>query len=220
MAAFGGHRGGGKKREDGLVAGSLEAKAADKKKDADRKVAERAAKKLAALPPALPGVAAPVSNASAPAAGGVAALAAAALGQLVAPGVAAPAPLFVGWSEKILARPLKLLTKICDRVRCAGLMARVRQLGLSKEQEKEIESDLKYKQVIVDDFNAALTTCAAVEMNKRRCPGAEHSHWLDVTMTGGELVLIHMNTVEKLEKMIAENKQAKSAKAESAKAGN
>ena len=201
-AAFGGHRGGGKKRTDGLVAGSPEAREADRKKDADRKAEKRAEKKVAALPPTLPGVAVPPANAAAPVVAG-------ASGEFVpalpAVGVAAALPMFVAWSEKVLARPIKLLTKIVDRFRCSALMLRVRKLGLTPPQEKEIEAEIKYKQEVVDDFNAALTTCVVVELNKRRVPGAEHSHWLDVAMTGGELVLTHLNTVDKLEKMIAEN---------------
>ncbi len=113
--------------------------------------------------------------------------------------------MFVAWTEKVLARPIKLLTKIVDRFRCAALMLRVRKLGLTPPQEKEIEAEIKYKQEVVDDFNAALTTCVTVELNKRRVSGAEHSHWLDVVMTGGELVLTHLGTVDKLEKMIADN---------------
>ena len=113
--------------------------------------------------------------------------------------------MFVGWTEKVLARPIKLLTKIVDRFRCSALMLRVRKLGLTPPQEKEIEAEIKYKEEVVNDFNAALTTCVVVELNKRRVPGAEHSHWLDVVMTGGELVLTHMNTVDKLEKMIVQN---------------
>ena len=201
MSPFGGHRGGNKKRDDGLVAGSPEAKEADRKRDAARKAEKRSAEKMAALPAALPGVAAAPANAPVPPAAGVAGVSA-----VVAPaGVVAPAPTFVAWTEKFLSRPIKLLTKICDRVRCSTLMMRVRKLGLSKDQEKEIEGDIKYKQEVVDDFNASLTTCLTVELNKRMVRGAEHSHWLDVVMTGGELVMIHMNTVDKLEKMIAEN---------------
>ena len=209
MAAFGGHRGGGKKRADGLVAGSAEAKEADRKADAERKRLARDAKKVAPLPAALPGLASAPANAAAPVAAGAVDLSLAPAGAVAAPVVAAAAPLFVQWSEKILARPVKLLTKIIDRVRCSALMARVRKLGLTKDQEREIEGDLKYKQEVVDDFNAALTTFAAVELNKRRVPGAEHSHWLDLVMTGGELVQIHINTVDKLEEMIAENELKK-----------
>ena len=201
-SAFGGHRGGGKKRADGLVAGSPEAKAADKEKDRLRIAEKRAREKSPPLPPTLPGVAASPASAPAPVAAG-------ASGEPVPVGnplvIAASLPMFVGWTEKVLARPIKLLTKIVDRFRCSALMLRVRKLGLTPPQEKEIEAEIKYKEEVVNDFNAALTTCVVVELNKRRVPGAEHSHWLDVVMTGGELVLTHMNTVDKLEKMIVQN---------------
>ena len=53
IAPFGGHRGGGKKRADGLVAGSAEAIEAVRKKDAARKRDARSAQKTTPLPPPL-----------------------------------------------------------------------------------------------------------------------------------------------------------------------
>ena len=121
--------------------------------------------------------------------------------------------MFVAWTEKIIARPVKLLTKIVDRVRCSALMKRIRKLSLNPDQVKEIEGDIKFKQEALDDFNAALANCVTVELNKRRVAGAAQSHWLDVVMTGGELVAVHLSTVDKLEKMILENEAKKQASA-------
>jgi hypothetical protein len=119
--------------------------------------------------------------------------------------------LFVGWSEKILARPAKLLIRIIDRLRCSSLMKRVRRLGLKPEQEREIADDLKYKDELVNDFSAALSVSAATELNHWQVPGAKHSHWIDTAMLGGEAVLVHLNCLDKLEKLIAENAAAKAA---------
>ena len=88
---------------------------------------------------------------------------------------------------------------------------RVKKLGLDKKQEAEIADDFKYKTEVVEDFNAAVANCVTVELNKRRIGGAEHSHWLDVLMTGGELVSIHLDTVDKLEKMLLANAELKKA---------
>lgn len=100
-------------------------------------------------------------------------------------------------------------------MRVSALMNRVRKLALKKEQEQEIERSIEYKEAAVADFNTAMSNCLAIEFNKRNVPGAQHSHWLDVLMTGGELVHCHMDTVDKLEKMIAANEaeRQKAAKA-------
>lgn len=216
---FGGHRGGGKKRKDGLPAGSPEAKEADRKKDRERKVESRSAKKSAALPPPLPGVLASNKNPAAPLAGSSSAL------PVSLPGVAgAAAPLFVAWSQKLLERPAKLVTKIADRVRCWSLMKKIRQLGLTPDQEKEIAADLKWRDDVTADFNSALAECATIELNKRRVPGSENSHWLNLAMCGGEMALVHVQTLERIEKMVAANgggakKEDRGLKVENGKAG-
>jgi len=201
---FGGHKGGGKKRLDGLVAGSPEAIAADKEKNAARMREARAREKNSSLPSPLPSVATAPENAAAPLAVDSTALSGAVV-DLAGVAAVAPAPLFVPWTEKVLARPIKLLTRIIDRVRCSALMKRVKKLMLEPAQEKEIEKDIQFKEAALNDFNVSLANCAQVELNKRRVPGAEHSHWLDVFICGGELVSCHMDVVDKIEKMILEN---------------
>ena len=111
----------------------------------------------------------------------------------------------------MLARPVKLLTKIIDRVRCAKLMEKIRGLGFDKETEREAEQRIAYKQTQLEDFNAALTNCAVIELNKRRAPGAQHSHWLELAMAGGELVNCHLDTVEFLERKLLERDEHKKA---------
>lgn len=201
---FGGHRGGGKKRADGLVAGSPQAIAADKEKDAARKRDIRAGKKVAALPPVLPGVALPGEGATLPLAAGEPALAGTVADAANGSVVVLPPPTFVSWSEKILGRPIKLATRILDRFRVGKLMERIRRLGLEKADEAEAEKRIAYKQQQLDDFNAAMTNCAVVELNKRSVRGAEHGHWLELAMTTGELVNCHLDNVDWLEKKLLE----------------
>ena len=203
-AAFGGHRGGGKKRLDGLPAGSPEAIEADKAKDRERKRLANEKKKVASLPPPLPGISPPAVNAAP----------AVVAGASVVPAVAASAaPLFVPWSQKLLEKPARLLTKIGDRFRCWSLARKIRRLNLDAEAEKEILSDLAYKEEVTADFSAALAECATVELNKRRIGGAENSHWVNLAMTGGELVAVHLQSLDRLEKMLLEKQKAEKQKA-------
>lgn len=242
-SAFGGRKGGAKSRADGLVPGSEAAKKVDAANDALRQFITRnqknpsanfhaefqkrlaeilpvhrekfiaSAKAVATLPPALPGAkvpAVPVANA----APGVSPVDAAVAN---VPGVSAPVvPVtFVAWSAKMLERPIKTLTKIIDRFRVGKLMERVRKLGLGKDLEAEAEKKMAYKEAQVNDFNAALTNVAVIELNKLMVPGAEHSHWLELAMTGGELVNCHMDMVDWLEKQIlAKAEREKAAIAE------
>ncbi len=116
----------------------------------------------------------------------------------------------------MLERPTKLFTKIVDRFRVAALMERVRKLALPKDVEAEAEKRMRYKEEQIADFNAALTNCAIIELNKRTVPGAEHAHWLELAMTGGELVNCHLDTVDWLEKQILQKAESEKQKAESA----
>ena len=102
----------------------------------------------------------------------------------------------------MLERPVKLLTKICDRLRVGALMQRLKKLELGKDVEQEAEKRFRYKDEQLADFNNALTNCCVVELNKHQIGGAQHSHWVEVALTGGELILCHMDTVDWLEKQI------------------
>ena len=122
--------------------------------------------------------------------------------------------MFVPWAQKKLEKPAALLTKILDRVRSWHLMKKVKKLGLTPDQEKEIAADLKWKDEVVTDFNLALAEVATIELNKRRINGSEHAHWVNLAMCGGEMALVHVQTMERLEKMVATNKTAKNPEAE------
>ena len=204
---FGGHKGGGKKRADGLVAGSEEAKAVDREKNRVRMADKRAAQKASSLPPALARPADAAPNASVPLAAGEPPLAPAVAGAAGVLGMAA-APTFVAWTQKMLERPTRLFTRIVDRFRTGALMRRIHKLGLPKDVESEAEKRMRYKEDQIADFNSALSNCMVIELNKRRVPGAEHSHWLELGMTGGELINCHLDTVDWLEKQILAKAEA------------
>ena len=87
-------------------------------------------------------------------------------------------------------------------------MRKIRELKLSPEQEKEIAADLRWRDEVVSDFNTALAECATIELNKRRVGGSEHAHWLTLAMCGGEMALVHVQTLERIERMVAANKES------------
>jgi len=236
-AAFGGHKGGGKKRTDGLIAGSPEAEKVDRDNNALRmflnrqesnpsphfatefaarlqgilpihrqKFQERAKEisaKSPALPAALPGKANPAGDAPVSMAAGEPDLSVPVVG-IAGSDPAVLAPTFVPWSEKVIGRVVKVFTKIVDRIRVGKLMQRIRSLGFTPEVEKEAEARLAYKAEQINDFNAALTNCAVTEANKRRVPGAQHSHWIELALVSGELVNSHMDNVDWLEQKLLE----------------
>jgi len=113
-ALFGGHKGGGKKRADGLVAGSPAAIEADRKKNAERMRLARAEKKSAEIPAALPSRAAAAEGP----AGALGVGAALERMPLAFPQVPATpvsfAPAFVAWTQKLLEKPARLLVKISE----------------------------------------------------------------------------------------------------------
>ncbi len=209
-AAFGGHRGGGKKRLDGLPAGSPEAIAADKAKDRERKALAAAKAKLATLPPALPGGTAAGLGAAVAVVDGATLMSGAVAGMAV-PVVPLVSVSHVPWTTKTLEKPARLFTKIIDRVRCFALAKKIRALKLSPKDEAEILADIKWQETAANDFSAALADCAQVELNKRRVPGAENSHFINLAMCGGELATAHFATLDRLEKMMAEKLAAEAA---------
>lgn len=206
-ALFGGHRGGGKKRADGLAAGSPEAIEADRKKNAARMANKRAQERSAVAPPTLPPAPAtaqaPVQamvNRPSPVPGAVAPLAAA----------AAPvaAPTFVAWSARLLEKPARLIVKIIDRVRLSSLNKKLKLLKLDPVLEKEIAADFKWKDEATSDFCVSLSQCAEIELNRRQVGGAENAHIINVVLSAGELALAHFQVMDKLDKLALEN-QAK-----------
>jgi hypothetical protein len=208
---FGGHKGGGKKRADGLVAGSPEAIAADKEKNAARMREKRAQEKAAALPPALPSAPAPATNPALPPAGDSGPVPAAPADTFVpaaAVGTVATAPMFVPWSQRVLEKPAKLLTKIIDRFRCMARGKQIKKLCLSAEAEKKVLERLKWREEVTNDFSLALAECATIELNKRRISGSQNAHWINLAMCAGEIVAVEMDNSAAIEKLILEDRAA------------
>ena len=187
---FGGKRG-GKARADGLVPGSAAAKEADRKKDAERKSAARAATK-AANPPPLPAATAPAGGQPYPAAdvvnsaGGVP-------DALVNP--------VVPWTTKLLAKPARLVTRILERVKKWDIVRRLDKSRLSVEVKRELIKDLDWADEAKEDFATALAECAAIELNQRGVSAA-NQHWYNLAISGGELVLSHFQLADRIEKAI------------------
>jgi hypothetical protein len=199
-AAFGGHRGGGKKRLDGLTAGSEEAKAADREKDKLRMAAKRAATKAAALPPVLPSSGSPVDGAlvaAAAPAGGAAGVSPVESAPFLGAGAA-----LVLWSRAMLERPMKLAVRIGDRLRIAALCKRLDASPVPVAVRDEVKKSLALADALKADLGSALGNALAIELNKRNVSGAQHSHWLDVGMLGAEVVNAHLQTMEKIEELI------------------
>ena len=205
-ALFGGHNGGGKKRLDGLIAGSPEAIEADREKNAARMRAVRAAKKGATLPPPLPPANSPEPDAADPLAGSSNAVPGP-VAAVAVPAVAVVAGVFVPWTSRLLEKPARLLTKIVDRARIWQLNKKLRLLKLDSAKEKEMQESFSWKAEAVADFNASLAACAEVELNKRRVGGAENSHLINLALSGGELAYAHFQTLELLEKLAIENRK-------------
>jgi hypothetical protein len=200
-ALFGGHRGGGKKRADGLPAGSEAAKAADRAKNAERMRAKRAA----ALPAALPSAGslaspAPPADSGAAVAGDSGALSVAAAGLA--------GHLVVPWSCRLLEKPAKLLTRILDRLRSGSLFNRIDASPLPAEIKAEIKRDIPWKDAARDDFAVCLADCATIELNKRRVNGADNAHWLNLALAGGELGLAHVDLCNRIDKLVEESQKA------------
>ena len=62
----------------------------------------------------------------------------------------------------------------------------------------------KFMAVLRGDAPAETVTMrtAVIELNRRQMPGAQHSLWVALAMSGGELVLSHVNTMNRLEELI------------------
>jgi hypothetical protein len=209
VALFGGHKGGGKKRRDGLVAGSPEAIAADKAADAKRKRDARAEKKAAEVPAALPSRVASAEN---PAAALVFDSPAMPDTVDVVPPVAAPLglpPTFVPWHTRLLEKPAKLLAKILDRTRGFYRAKQVRKLALTPSREKKILDALKWSDDLKADFVTAASDCAVIELNRRQVPGAEHGHWITLVMCCGEMINHELQTSSLIESLVLEDRAEK-----------
>jgi hypothetical protein len=207
---FGGHRGGGKKRLDGLPAGSPEALAADRKKNAERMREDRARKRGAALPAALP-------SAGAVAAGAPLVDAAPAVDGSPGPVSVVVVGTVVPWKSSLLQKPALLLTRILDRWRTGRIFQKLDRAQLPETVAAEIKKDVAWKDSAREDFSAALADAAAIELNKRAV-SAGQSHWINLSLSAGELALAHYDLCARIDKLVlaanGNRQEAKDAKAE------
>ena len=111
------------------------------------------------------------------------------------------------WHPRLLEKPAKLVTRIMDRVRCAALVKRLDHPKLPAKLKEEIKGELGFPPEALADCAAALSECAAVELNKRGI-GAGQSHWLTLAGCVVELGAHHVATMERLDKLIAKLDEA------------
>jgi hypothetical protein len=209
-ALFGGHKGGGKKRADGLIAGSPAAIETDKAKNAERMRLARAAKKSAEVPPPLPPRVASPAPAPAPLAVDSTTLPSSAPAPLPAPGVApVNFPTFTPWQQRLLEKPARLLAKIVDRAREFARTKQIKRLKLAPEREKKIVTALKIREEVLNDWSASLAECTAIELNKHQIGGAQHSHWITLAMSTGEIVVHEIETSRLIESLVLEDRAEK-----------
>ena len=106
------------------------------------------------------------------------------------------------WTQGMLERPARLMVRIGDRLRIAALVKRLEASPVPKAVREQVKDSLALAEAAKADFAGAIARAATVELNKRSIGGAQHTHWLDVAMTGAELVNAHLQTVEKIDELI------------------
>ena len=115
----------------------------------------------------------------------------------------------VPWSIHLLEKPAKLLTRILDRIRTGQIFKKLDKTNLPVEIKAEIKRDAAWKDAARDDFAICLADCATKELNKRRVPGSENAHWINLGLAGGELALAHVDLCARIDKLV-ESEQQKS----------
>ena len=197
VAAFGGLYG-GRKRADGLVPGSPEAKKADLAKDAARKREARA--RLAeqtspALPSSLPGSGVVADSPAVPVADNATPVPAAASGFVVP------------WSVRVLQKPARLITRVIDRLRQIHLFKKLDKAQLPEPVARELKKDLAWSEAAVNDFADALAECAAIELNKAQISSV-NQHWINLGITGAELMASHFSLASRIDQLVLATKLA------------
>lgn len=198
---FGGHRG-GKIRADGLPAGSLAAKEADRRKDRERKARAAAAKaEPPPLPSAVPGVAgAPPS----PAAAQLLDLASQVSGE------GAPVP----WQPDSLRPLFEQLIEAAEESRVGNFIRKCSEAGLTGKLVKEIQEDAHFPKPAKVLLCRSLPRLAAKLMNKS---GLSAEYEDEVAVVSALLLVVQNDwkLANRLEEVIAANKaegRAKEAK--------
>lgn len=80
-------------------------------------------------------------------------------------------------------------------------MRRLDKSRLPESVKKEIASDIEWSEGAKEDFANSLAECATIELN-RRGVNAQHSHWVNLGLSAGELALAHITLCERIESAI------------------
>ena len=183
----------GRRRKDGLISGSPEAIAADRKKANDYQNRWRA-KRRAVDPPALPakldGPVGPVP----PSPDGVAPMPGA---PLAAPG--APLP----WDPETLKPIFEQLVPACEQLDVQSVTRLAAEADLPKEVLKEVEKDARWTPPTKTALLISAPQVAAKWLNKSGI-SSENQGEVVLGMAIASIVASHVLLVKKLERMIAE----------------
>lgn len=198
---FGGHRG-GRPRKDGLPAGSSEAQAADREKNAERMRRARERERKSAPPEPLPSI----LGDAAPPAPGLAGDSAAPPGDLGSvPGLAPDAP--VPWDPKLLSPLIKEALAATEAAIIAGNRNKAAKARLAKDLLEQIISDSKFSPALLSTVNQTAPRVLAKWMNKAGISG-EYSDEALLSLAALSLYVSQKKTSAALDKLIAEQAAA------------
>lgn len=104
----------------------------------------------------------------------------------------------------MLKKPAALAVRIVDRLRKMQLNRRIDKLlgVLSKEEIAEVKKDFEWQEAARRDFEDALAEVSALGLNKAGV-SSEYAPFVNLAMSGGELVYAHISGLERLDKMYA-----------------
>jgi hypothetical protein len=123
---------------------------------------------------------------------------------LAASSSVAPLAGFVAWTTGMLKKPAALLVRILDRLRKMQLNKRIDKLlgVLSKDEIAEVKKDFEWQETARRDFEDSLAEVSALGLNKAEL-SAEYAPFVNLAMSGGELLYAHISGLERLDKMYA-----------------
>lgn len=183
----------GRRRKDGLISGSPEARAADRKKANEYQNKWRAQRR-AVDPPALPakldgpvGQVPPVADGAAPVPGA----------PLAAPG--APVP----WDPETLKPIFEQLVPACEQLDVQSITRLAAEADLEKEVLKEVEKDARWSPPTKTALLMSGPQVAAKWLNKTGI-SSENQGEVVLGMAIASIVASHVLLVKKLEKIIAD----------------
>lgn len=104
----------------------------------------------------------------------------------------------------MLKKPAALLLRIVDRLRKMQLNKKIDKLigVLTKDEIAEVKKDFEWQEAARKDFEESLAEVAALGLNKYGV-SAEHAPFVNLAMSGGELLYAHISGLERLDKMYA-----------------